>query len=344
MNQSLVGISFTPCSDQSIQQGMEVDIIHDKSNNFSGRAIAVKCNGIHLGHIAEKNNLDHERIFDELPLKGKIRGLSRLGKGEVFAKFKEGEITHCDIEFKLKNEGIELVQSFNESVKVKFDKQTHRHIYEGKDLVSATSYINKWMKEFDSDRVSGIVANSLGVTQQEVKDFWDDGGDISAAFGTVVDRALCHYEKYKGLGKVIQDKKNLLHNKAMPSHPALLNIVLGFYLMDLKQGEVLTQVLLTNVERGLCGNADRILVLDREKKIAIIGDYKCTINCEEETGDKFLGQFATLPKNKLSKYQLQMSFYARLMELSGWNILHLEAYVYDGTWKTYKMKVLPLDF
>lgn len=342
MFQKLVGLSFNPVSEKSIAVGMEVFIFHDKENKFSSRAIAVQANGVMLGHIAEKNNVDHERIFDQLPLVGKITNMSRLAEGEVFAKFKVGEITHCDVEFKLHGEDEKLVKSFNEDISLKFDPLAHKYTYQGKELLSATRYIKKWIKEFDKDRISGVYANSLGVTQREVLDMWESGGGIASMFGTVIHNALEHYEKFKSLGKIIQDKNDLEFNKALPNHPILRNIVESFYRQKLQVGKVETEVLLTNVERGICGFADRLLITGEKK--CRVQDYKINMDCETETKDKYLGQMATLPKNKLSKYQMQLSLYARLLELSGWTVEGLDVYVFDGEWKHYPMNTIKLDF
>jgi hypothetical protein len=51
-----------------------------------------------------------------------------------------------------------------------------------------------------------------------------------------------------------------------------------------------------------------------------------------------------LPPNKLSKYQLQLSVYARMLQLSGWEVEGLDAYVYEGEWKHYPMEIIKLDF
>jgi len=343
MNQKLVGLSFNPVSDPSIVVGSEVELYHDSKNQFSSRAIAVKSNGIQLGHIAEKNNVDHESIFDQLPLKGKIRGISRLQEGETFAKFKTGECTHIDVEFKLHGEDEKLVKSFNEPISLKFDPLAHKYTYQGKEFVSVTRYIKKWIREFDKERISGVYANSLGVTQKEVLDMWDSGGKIASDFGTVIHNALEHYEKHKKLGQIIQDKNDLDYSKALPNHPVLRGIVESFYRQELQVGEVETEVLLTNVDKGICGYADRLRIENLDKKIAIIGDYKVNMGAEDiDKNITYLGQFATLPKNKMSKYQLQMSVYASLLQLSGWTVPYLEVFVYDGQWKTYKMDVLPI--
>lgn len=343
MIQNVVGISFRPCADQRIKIGSPVEIVHDKGNQYSSRAIAVISHGLQLGYIGEKGNEKHEEIFNCLPLKGAVHTIARLQDGEEFAKFKVGEITHIEIEFPMSSDEQEGIRSFNENVQIKFDPVAHRYTHNGKELIGATTYIKKWIKEFDKQTISKMYANNMGCRQSEILDFWEGGGKIAGDYGSAIHGAMEHYEKFKKLGKIIQDKKDLPFNKAMPSHPRLRAIVTEF-IEKFGDHEVETEIIVTNIERGLCGTIDRLLILDREKKICRVQDYKVNIDAENEDGDKFLGQMAELPKNKLSKYRLQLSFYARLLVLSGWTVEGLDAYVYENEWKHYPMDIIRLDF
>lgn len=343
MIQPVVGISFRPTRNEKIIPNSAVNLIHDRTNQYSSRAIAVQFGGETLGYIAEKGNTKHEEIFNVLPLEGKVVTIARLLPGEEFAKFKEGEITHLEVEFEMSSDGDGKVKSFNEGIAIKFLKQEHKYVHAGKELISGTRYIKRWIPEFDEKKISGICAEKYGCSQDEVLDFWGGSGDIAASFGTAIHNALEHYEKFKWLGEIVQNQKDLPFNKALPTHPALRKIVEDFYLQDLQAGEVVPEALLTNVEKGLCGYADRILITGEKK--CRVQDYKVNINADTvDNNIKFLGQMATLPKTKLSKYQLQMSFYARLLELSGWTVEGLDAFVYEDKWKHYKLEILKLDF
>jgi len=343
--QKVVGISFRPCSNTKIKKGSEVKLIHDDENAYSSKAIKIMFEDDQLGYIGEKGNELHNQIFNSLPLKGKVKVMARLEEGEEFSKFKVGEITHLEIELDLPSVvDDKLVQSFNEDVQVMFDSTSHRYTYEGREFISATNYIKRWQKEFDKGFISGLVAKSLGTIQEDVLDMWNSGGNISADFGTVIHNALEHYERFKKLGKIMQDKKDLPFNKALPSHPALRKIVEEFYEQELQEGEVNVEVLVTNVELGLCGFIDRLLILDREKKICRVQDYKVNIGSEDVQKDKYLGQMADLPKTKISKYQMQLSFYARLLELAGWEVVALDVYIYEDKWVHHELPIIKLDF
>jgi len=344
MVEKVVGISFNPTDNKAIGTGSEIQIAHDSTNKYSSKAIAVHFGTQLLGHIGEKNNPKHEEIFEALPLKATVNTLARLAAGEKFGKFKEGEITHLEVEFKMQSDTNGMVKSFNEEEWLTFSEHDHKYVHEGKELLSATTYIKKWIKPFEKDVVSGLCAKKYGCEQQEVLEFWENGGKVSATFGTSIHNALEHYERFKHLGKVIQEQKDLPFNKALPSHPALREIVLeftqNFTHMD---DEVIPEALITNVELGLCGYADRVLITGEKK--CRVQDYKINIGADVvDKNVKFLGQMADLPKTKLSKYALQMSFYARLLELSGWEVEGLTAFVYDDKWKKFELERIKLDF
>jgi hypothetical protein len=345
MIEKLVGHSFNPTKAETLKVGSMVDLVHDKSNKYSSRTIAVMFDGLKLGHVGEKNNEQHEEIFKALPLRAEVCTLARLEPGEELGKFKTGEITHLEFKFPMPSDEQEGIQSWNEpKYRVRFDSVVHRYTHEGKELIGATTYIKKWIKEFDADRIAGVYANNLGVKKSEVLAMWKSGGSVASTWGTAIHKALEHYYTFRELGKIIQDKKELDYNKALPSHPLLRKIVLLFIEKFDSDKKIVTEALVTNMEAGICGLVDRLEILDEEKKICRVQDYKVNIGSEEENGDKYLGQFADLPRNKLSKYQLQLSVYARMLELSGWSVEGLDVYIYENGWKHYELQKLKLDF
>lgn len=341
--QTVVGISFRPTKNDKIQVGSPVQIVHDKTNQYSGRAIAVQFEGNTLGYIGEKGNAQHEKIFAVLPLEGKVSTISRLLPGESFQKFQEGEITHLEVEFAMASDASGKTKSFNEGVPILFLPAEHKYVYDGRELVSATRYIKRWIQEFDQDKMSGMCAEKYGCSQEDVLKFWKGNGAVASTFGTSIHNALEHYEKFKWLGEIVQGQKDLPHNKALPSHPVLRKIVEDFYKQDLQSGKVECEVLVTNIERGLCGTIDRLLITGEKR--CRIQDYKVNIGAAAvDNNMKLLGQMVELPKTKLTKYQLQMMFYARLLQLSGWTVEGLDAFVYEDEWKHYELELVTLDF
>lgn len=233
-------------------------------------------------------------------------------------------------------------KSFNEDVEIEFEPVGHTYTYKGKPLVGATEYIKRFYKEFDAETISSVLESKWGVPQKNIRDMWDANGKLTSDFGSVVHRAIEDYQKFKDVGEVIASKKEEKVNSCLPKHPILRSIVEGFIeITKEEKGEVMTEVLVSNVESGICGHVDRLTILDKEKKICRIKDYKVNINSEEkDKNQKVLAPFDSLPSTKLSKYQLQTSIYANMMQKSGWVVEGIDIYVYEDNWKHFELPVL----
>ena len=234
-------------------------------------------------------------------------------------------------------------KSFNEEgVEIGFEPISHKYFYEGKPLVGVTDYIKKFYKPFDAETISSVLESKWGVPQQIIRDLWTSNGELTSIFGNVVHRALEYFDKFKSYGEIISSQQKEELNYCLPKHPILRKIVEGFLEINKGEvGEVHTEVLLSDVKNGICGTADRIVILDKEKKICRVKDYKVNINSEEKyKTHKVLPPFEDLPSNKLSKYQLQLSVYSNMLENSGWTVQGLDVFVYEDIWRHYELPVL----
>lgn len=242
----------------------------------------------------------------------------------------------------IKPENIIIKKSFNEdNVEVYFEEIGHTYDYKGRKLTGITTFIKKFYKEFKVDMVAKSCAKSWGVQPQAVIDLWANNGKISSLFGTAIHNAIEYYELHKKLGRRISEAKEDEDNYALPKHPILKKIIQDFIAINPIQGAVYPEALITDTELGICGQADRVVVLDKEKKICRIGDYKINIESEVNKSDLKLPEpFSYLPPNKITKYQLQMSVYANMLEKSGWTVEGLDVYVLEDGWKYYSLPVL----
>ena len=233
-------------------------------------------------------------------------------------------------------------KSFNEDIELQFDPIAHTYHYEGTKLTSATEETKKYYKEFDSSAVSSISAKAWGVDAKELESLWKDNGDLTSGLGNLIHKALEHYIKYKSIGEVISKKKEIDYNYCIPKHPLLKSIIEEYIKIDKDtKGEVISEVLITSIKNKLCGHADKIIILDKKNKICNVGDYKININSEEVSKDmKAKEPFAELPANKLTKYQIQMSIYANMLQASGWKVEKLIVDVYEDKWVRYELPIL----
>lgn len=257
---------------------------------------------------------------------------------ELFAKYAEkGPLTAKDI---ITATGIK--KSFNESgVEVNFEPISHTYTYQGKKLQGATDYIKKFYKEFNATGVAESLKDKWDLPAETIKEIWEESGKLTSAFGTLVHNALEFYHNHKEDGERISEAKGEEENYILPKHPILRDIVQGFVNIDKRKGKIVSEVLITNIAQGFCGHADAIEIIDLDKKICRVGDFKININSEDTDKNlRVLPPFEKLESNKLSKYQLQMSIYANMLQASGWQVEGLDVWVYESEWKHYQFEVL----
>lgn len=240
----------------------------------------------------------------------------------------------------LKQRGIcEKLMSFNENVEIDFDRQAHTYTYNGKRLESASAFVDRHSKPFDKLAISNKCSASWGIPQDTILSLWESNGNASAGFGTSIHAALEHYFKYRDIGKTILEKSKKDENAALPNHPLLRQIILGLEKIDTQPGEEMQEVLVSNVEMGYCGLVDKLKILDSKKKICRVQDYKVVYDIDKK-GDKLLSPFSELSPTKLSKYQIQLSFYANLLAMSGWQVEGLDIFAFSEEWHKYPLEVL----
>ena len=247
---------------------------------------------------------------------------------------------YSDVPLKAKSV-VEKLDSFNEDVVIEFDRINHTYTYRGQRLESASGYAAKFSKPFDKVGISKNCEKSWGVPQADILELWDSNGKVAADFGTAVHAVLEHYFKRRELGQRILEKSSKTVNPALPNHPFLQELVKGLEEIDTEEGIELQELLISNVERGYCGLVDKLKILDMDKKICRVQDYKITYEVEK-VGDKYLEPFDSLPATKLTKYQIQMSIYANMLQLSGWTVQGLDVFNYDGSWSKHTMEVLEI--
>ena len=235
----------------------------------------------------------------------------------------------------------EILKSFNENAEIEFERERHKYFYKSIPLLSATAYTKQFYPEFNAEVVAKNCELKWGVNAQDIQDMWASNGNIAGEFGTIIHKTLEHYFKFKEIGKIIQKNTGKEVNPALPKHPFLRMIIEDFEALYPHNDELKTEVFISDVKNGRCGIIDRLLVTG--KKTCRIQDYKVNVNSEEENLSlKVKIPYNKLPPTKLTKYQIQMSFYARILENSGWKVEGLDAFVYENVWKHYKLPILKL--
>jgi hypothetical protein len=196
---------------------------------------------------------------------------------------------------------------------------------DGVSLKGGSGYAAKKVP-FDRVNIIKNCAKAWKVSEDDVDKLWSN--NAASELGTSIHSALEHYFLYKGLGaKVHAVKKDSEYNAALPSNDYLREIVLNFERDFPLTNQVIPEALVSDVERERCGWIDFLEIVDLEKKICIINDFKS-------------GQ---MKETDVKKANHQMSFYADILAKFGWTTQELRAFYLQGTnFKRVEMKVLPV--
>ena len=374
---SVGGISFAMKENPDlkileIKNGEKLSVIAEPENSYDPKAIRLEYRGIKIGYVPrKKEGLDFSvQSWCEDNLKTVSAHIDQVWyekEGKVSFEYSEGCILvgiYAKFEIPLKNESdydiIITKNSFSEpDVVVDFNET--RHIYNMrwkggcKVLKGGTTFIKRFYDPFDSKRIARQCSKYWGVPAQEIEDIWASNGAAAGAFGSSIHLALEHYINFKKTGQKITDTrkasgKDVDGNYAMPKHPFLKKTIIALEKLtnkldkQYKVEEVVAEALITDSLTGWGGLIDRLAIIDKEKRIARVQDYKININAsKEEPHSKPKAPFSHMPANKITKYILQMSFYASILKKHGWTIEGLDVFIYEDKWVHYPLEVIDFN-
>ena len=363
---SVAGISFVLKENpdlkySEIKEGESLSIILEPENDYDPKAIRLEYNGLKIGYVPrKKEGLDfsvQSWCGDHIDsVSAKIDQVWYQKDNKTTFEYSEGcELVgiYAKFEIPVKDETeydkIITKNSFSEP-DVIVDFNDTKHIYNmrfnggTKVLKGGTTFIKRFYNEFDSPKIARQCSKYWGVGASEIEEMWASNGAVAGLFGTVVHLALEHYINFVGIGNTITKTrkasgKDVEGNYAMPKHPFLKATIESINKLtdklDKKYGveEVVAEALITDSATGWGGLIDRLAIIDKKKKIARVQDYKVNIGAEKiEPHSKPKAPFSHLPANKLTKYALQLSFYASILKKHGWTIEGLDVFIYEDKW------------
>lgn len=350
---NIVGTEFAETKAEGIQEGSDIQIVHDPSNKHDDKALAVYLmynGGItepeRLGYIGRGTDI-YDLPRDQFPKSAVVVDFYiKSNDDEKFKRHQVGNLVSCNIEIpdvKIANqsEDEELILSFNEEgIEIAFNENEHYYKYNGTFLKGATTYIKKYIKEFEVEMVSKNCETHWKIPQKEIRSAWNLAGDLAAAFGTGIHKALEYEDRYRSYLKP-KDGTRCFRIK----NPAISKIVNEFY--DLNEslgfkGQIFPEALISDVKNGNCALADRIIVRDVQNKVCRLQDYKVNYDFDVVGQVKFknLPKGVKLSGTKLSKLALQLKQQRTMLEKSGWTVEGVDAFVYDGRWNYYEVNTL----
>ena len=178
---------------------------------------------------------------------------------------------------------------------------------DGNRLSSGSQFPQLFFKPFDSDMIARKTAKKHDTDVQTVKDIWSSTGKVSTDFGQSVHGMLERHFKYRDNGAY-----------KMPKHTYLSAILESFPMLD-AEGDMIPEACVSSVKRLMVGFVDNIIVLDWDKKICDIWDYKISYDITRD----------------IKKYEIQLNFYGQILKYDGWTVRKRYIFNYgcDG-WET----------
>jgi ATP-dependent exoDNAse (exonuclease V) beta subunit len=194
-----------------------------------------------------------------------------------------------------------------------FDEESHTYSYLNpttkrpvQSFQSVTGFLSQFKKEFDSDKIAGIVAKKRAISKKQVLHEWKEISDTALHLGTRVHKWIEDY--YNGL------------NPEMPEDPILLDRVLKFKQIHDEKLKAFTPVYqefrVFSRKWGIAGTLDALKKLNNKY---YVGDWKSnkkfTTDADSEgRKQKLLYPFNDMWDNSLNGYSIQLSLYRLILQ------------------------------
>lgn len=205
-----------------------------------------------------------------------------------------------------------------------YNDATHKYTdLAGNPLMSGSVYADSNSAKFDSSVLVPKTAKSWEVDEKDLGQLWSMNGKVSTEYGSAIHTALEIWHKYKDMGAKIQEAKGLEYNYCLPKNPHLRDIILSFE--DKFGSTAEPEVLVSDVVNKMAGQIDRLQIIDANKMVCRVGDYKTNNDMD---------------KKKLEKYQHQLSFYAQILKNKGWTVEGLDIFHFSEGWEKVELEVL----
>lgn len=198
-------------------------------------------------------------------------------------------------------------------IKITFEEKTHKYwsIIDNKEIryVSGTTFVHKFIPEFDEQRVSAMVAKKRGVSQQEILDEWHQKRDESCYFGTKVHETAEDVLTGRPFRNTPQNaKEEIVFNRAKAFATKFKNEldILG------------VEQIVFDHRLKLAGTIDLLARSKKDGSILVL-DWKTNSEIKRENDfEKCLSPINHLDNCNFWHYALQLSLYQFLLTYGGY--------------------------
>lgn len=210
--------------------------------------------------------------------------------------------------------------------KLQFEEESHTYSVEDTPLTSVSATIHQYCNEFDTEGAAAHVARRSGMSPEAVIEMWEQKKNYACSKGHKVH---LFGEKYT----FDRSTPHTTEEDILPFEKAVVK-----FWGELPEHIVpaMVELQMYAVKYGIAGTAD-IILYDTIRKGFIIADYKTNENLFKNYNKKLKAPFNHMIEMPFTKYQLQLSYYQTLFELSGHKVLDRRIIwlLPDGTYKMY---------
>lgn len=224
--------------------------------------------------------------------------------------------------------------------------------------LSGSSFPEKFYRPFDREGVIAGIVEKFGVKKEHVEGMWGLNNEASTGFGTAIHAALENYDTYYKLGDKIKKVKafktkpdEVGPNKALSKNPFLKKIVEDFHERFGGDYVRVSEQFVWLHEEKMAGTIDRIKVIDADKRIVRIQDFKTDGDIHEKKYQTSESPFKKEMGSELLDYHwLQLSFYAYILKHYGYTVEGLDIYWLnpetlskgENPWEEFSSKVIDI--
>lgn len=207
----------------------------------------------------------------------------------------------------VKQEVSNIKKFFN---KLQFEEESHTYKVGETPLTSVSATIGQYCNVFDTESAAAHVARRRGMSPEAVKEMWEAKKEYACAKGHKVH---LFGEKYT----FDRSTPHTTEEDILPFEKAVVK-----FWGELPEHIVpaMVELQMYAVKYGIAGTSD-ILLYDKIRKGFIIADYKTNEDLFKNYNKKLKGPFKDMVEMPYNKYQLQLSYYQILFELSGHKVI-----------------------
>jgi hypothetical protein len=218
------------------------------------------------------------------------------------------------------------------------ERKGHKYI-EG--YMGGSSFPSKFYAPFDRDMIiKNMLAKFPDAKANEILAMWKMNNEMSTGYGTAIHAAMENFDRNRDLGEYIRSSEETPNgtvygpNKALSKNPFLKKIVEDFHEGREKE-DVLVEEFIWDDRLQLCGSVDRIKIVDRDKKILRIQDYKTDGDIHEKLyqikgspfkKEKGVDNPDAVENELLGQHWIQLSVYGTIAKSAGWTVEGLDVF------------------